>query len=89
MSVTWHAYQVTEIFRRMSNPVPRVTWTPARYVRDPQVCSMCFNIIPNGRPGATTGTRGTKAWYCPEHQVWECLDCHTERTDAELACRTS
>ena len=32
MSVTWHAYQTTEIFRRISNPVPRVTWTPARYV---------------------------------------------------------
>ena len=80
---------IMETIRRQSVPIERKTWTPVRFIRDPQVCAFCWQIIPNGRPGSTTGSRGTKAWYCPEHRVYECLGCRSEATDAELRVITA
>lgn len=84
MPISEFAREAAEIYRRMATPVPRVTWTPVRYVREPQLCSLCLNAIPAGKPGATTGSRGTRAWFCAEHRVWECLACRSAAVDAEL-----
>ncbi len=62
-----------------------MTWIPARFVRRSQVCAFCRSSISPARPGSTTGTRGTKAWFNPATGEWECLECHEEASRAEAA----
>ena len=60
-------------------------WTPVRFVHQPQRCQFCWEVIPRAKPGTTTGTRGTKAFYNAALQVWECMKCREEATRADLA----
>jgi len=60
-------------------------WTPVRYVHQPQTCDFYWSRIAPGKPGSTTGTRGTKAWFCQSRNVWECLECRSEATRAQIA----
>jgi len=62
---------------------PRV-WTPVRYVRFPQVCDFCWELIPRSSPGRTTGSRGTKAFFNAALNIWECIPCREEATRADL-----
>jgi hypothetical protein len=63
---------------------PRL-WTPARYIHGHQRCHFCGEHIPPARPGATTGTRGTKAFVNIALGLFECMPCRAEATRAELA----
>lgn len=56
-------------------------------VRFNQKCNFCGGLIPKGAPGATTGTRGTKAYYHPELDRWECKECRGAGSRAEEARR--
>lgn len=60
-------------------------WTPARYIDKSQKCDFCWNAIVRCKPGNTTGTRGTKAWYNAALGIWECLACRSEGMRAEEA----
>ena len=60
--------------RSYSKPDPDY-WMPVRFVRLQQVCNFCQAFIPRASPGRSTGTRGTKAYYCPALGVWECIPC--------------
>jgi hypothetical protein len=60
-------------------------WVPVRYVQHAQKCCFCQNRIPKGSPGATKGTRGTKAWWNRITGAWECVPCRTEGFRAEAA----
>jgi hypothetical protein len=68
----------------LNRPDPRL-WTPVRTVSYHQACHFCGAGIPKDRPGATTGTRGTKAFYNRGLNLWECMACRVEATRAELA----
>lgn len=59
-------------------------WSPVRWVRSPQVCSWCWGPIGVVSPGATTGTRGTKAFVCVQLGLWRHIDCHHEAQMQEL-----
>lgn len=69
-------------------------WTPVRFVRDEQVCAFCGARIPQARPGTTTGTRGTKAFFSHDSKRWSCSDCYaivsrSDRARAECGgCRS-
>lgn len=63
---------------------PRL-WTPVRYVHKSQRCDFCWNAIPRARPGSTTGTRGTKAYFNAALGIWECLKCREAAHDADAA----
>lgn len=60
-------------------------WTPARYIAFAQRCWFCGAFIPRDKPGRRVGDRGSKAFYNPVLQLWECPDCRAEATRAELA----
>ena len=60
-------------------------WTPVRYVQRQEVCDFCWNFIPPGSPGRSTGSRGTRAWYNPALDIWECLACRSEAMRADMA----
>ena len=68
----------------LSQPDPRL-WMPVRTVSYAQACHFCGAGIPRDRPGAKTGTRGTKAFYNRALNLWECMACREEATRAELA----
>jgi hypothetical protein len=46
---------------------------------------MCGGRIPRSKPGTSTGTRGTKAYFSPEARAWECIECRSEGVRAEIA----
>jgi hypothetical protein len=62
---------------------------PVRWIHQAQTCHLCWNGIPRGKPGTTTGSRGTKAFFLPDAilrdaltkqpilgpGLWECLEC--------------
>jgi hypothetical protein len=50
-------------------------WMPVRFVSKQQVCDFCWGFIPPQKPGTSTGSRGTKAYYCPGLGIWECIPC--------------
>jgi hypothetical protein len=84
MSFYPQTYQ--EAFDRMhAGPIPKETWTPVRYVHEDTFCWFCAREIPRAKPGATKGTRGTKAWFCPERRVLECIPCRSEAMRADEA----
>ena len=58
-------------------------WIPARTISQRQRCDFCGCDIPRAKPGNTTGSRGTKAWFNPDRRVWECCDCRSEGFRAE------
>ena len=60
-------------------------WIPVRFVSREQECQFCWEKIPRAHPGRSTGTRGTKAWFNPALDAWECLTCRSLATDADLA----
>jgi hypothetical protein len=60
-------------------------WTPVRTISYAQVCHFCRAPIARDRPGAKTGTRGTKAFFNRALNLWECMPCREEATRAELA----
>jgi hypothetical protein len=74
------AYPTTqaEAFARMRRAIPVETWIPMRTVYASTWCWFCGAFIAKGKPGNTTGTRGTKAWWCRERDVCECLECRSE-----------
>lgn len=55
-------------------------WTPVRFVRQSHVCHLCWNTIVPGSPGKRVGERGTKAYYEPNLNLWECLQCGSQRS---------
>lgn len=59
-------------------------WTPVRFVRQQVECACCWEIIPAGKPGTTTGTRGTKAYYCAQTREFECMRCRGLATERDL-----
>lgn len=61
---------------------PERHWMPVRFVRTAQECSFCGFTIPAASPGATTGTRGTKAFYNRLTKEWECIPCRREANEA-------
>lgn len=63
---------------------PRL-WTPSRYVKHDQQCDFCWNRIPRSKPGSTSGTRGTKAFYNAAFNIWECWPCRQEAARADEA----
>jgi hypothetical protein len=63
---------------------PAEQWTPVRYIRNARRCDFCGIEIPAGSPGATRGTRGTKAYFNPHRNVWECMPCRSEATRADF-----
>jgi hypothetical protein len=69
----------------MSLGYPAELWTPVRFVRSIQTCSFCFEEIPTGSPGNSTGTRGTRAYYCARRSAWLCLACKSEYTRSDIA----
>ena len=73
--------------RMVTPPFPREEWLPIRTINQEQVCWFCGFVIPKGRPGATTGTRGTKAWWFRAKDTWECLGCRSEAVRAEVAAK--
>jgi hypothetical protein len=74
-----------EAWARMRGPVRSETWVPIRTVYAWTYCWFCGTLIAKAKPGSTTGTRGTKAWWCKERDVLECLDCRSEGMRAEEA----
>jgi hypothetical protein len=66
-----------------ANVIAREQWTPVRYVRFPQRCDFCWETIPRCKPGNSTGTRGTKAYFNAVRRVWECIACRQEGFRAE------
>ena len=64
---------------------PEKHWTPARYIREVQECSFCGFTIPPAKPGASSGTRGTKAYFNTLTKEWECVPCRREAVEAQLA----
>lgn len=56
----------------------REEWVPVRHVAKPQTCRFCRGHISAGKPGTTTGSRGTKAWWSKTTNTWECLTCRSE-----------
>lgn len=74
-----------EAWERMQPPCISETWVPIRTVYADTVCWFCGTEIPKGKPGSSTGSRGTKAWWCKERDVCECLPCGSERLRAEEA----
>jgi len=73
-------YPVTrgEAFDRMRRAIRSETWVPIRTVYMNTYCWLCGDLIPRAKPGCTTGTRGTKAWWCKERDVCECTGCRSE-----------
>ena len=69
----------------MSPPGDPRLWTPARYIAHDTRCHLCGADIARTKPGATTGTRGTKAFFNATLGLFECMDCRLEGTRAELA----
>jgi hypothetical protein len=63
-------------------------WIPVRFVREDRKCSFCGARIPKGAPGASKGTRGTKAWWNKVSNRWECMGCRSEGFRAEDERRT-
>ena len=63
----------------------REVWTPVRSISADQQCYFCWCRIARGKPGRSTGDRGTKAFYCHEARLWQCLECHAEHVRAEIA----
>lgn len=70
-----------------AGPISKETWTPVRYVHEDTFCWFCGIEIPRAKPGAVKGTRGTKAWFCPERRVLECCPCRSEAMRADDASR--
>lgn len=62
----------------------RDNWTPVRFVPGEVPCSFCLRKIPRGAPGSSKGTRGTKAYWCSDRKVWECVACRAEGVRAEI-----
>lgn len=64
-----------------------LAWTPVRYVPDGIWCDCCDERITRAAPGRTTGTRGTKAYFCKQIGQWECMRCRAigERCDRARA----
>lgn len=63
-------------------------WTPVRYISHEQRCAFCGMTILKGKPGSSTGDRGTKAWFRRLDEMrgeWECLACRKEAGDALAA----
>lgn len=58
-------------------------WNPVRWIKRTQRCDFCWDMILRGVPGNRPGDSGTKAWYNPDRNVWECLGCRTEGFRAE------
>lgn len=56
-------------------------WVPAQGDRTPRTrdrvirCEFCFERIPNARPGARVGDRGTRAFFDVRLQLYHCLRC--------------
>lgn len=59
-------------------------WQAARWVRVEQACHWCWERIPVASPGASTGTRGTKAFCCVKLGLWRHIRCHTDAQQQEL-----
>lgn len=51
-------------------------WHPIRHNQRPQTCCTCWRTIPPFAPGATKGTRYTKAYFDPPTGLYLCLACH-------------
>lgn len=64
---------------------PAEQWIPVRWVKKAVRCDFCRSNIPAGKPGTTTGSRGTKAWYCRHRNIFECLGCRSEAMRADTA----
>jgi hypothetical protein len=60
--------------------MPGDAWHPVRHVPKGVRCVGCFELITAGGPGASKGTRGTKAWYDPKARYWMCLKCRDRET---------
>lgn len=63
-------------------------WTPVRYISHEQRCAFCGATILRGKPGASSGERGTKAYFRRLDEMrgeWECLACRSEGQDALVA----
>ena len=61
---------------------PEDAWIPVRYILHDETCSNCGFRIARASPGASKGTRGTKAWWNKAANVWECLECRSEAVRA-------
>lgn len=67
------------------SPIACEAWTPIRYVRAPQRCEFCGAVILAASPGSSTGDRGTRAFWQPRRNRWQCLGCHSELVRIEVA----
>ena len=72
-------------YGRSAPPETPEDFQPVRWVSSAQKCHWCFGRIPPGKPGATTGTRGTKAFLCVRVGLWRHIDCHNEARAQEAA----
>ena len=79
----------TQLGRPQSAPYTE-QWTPRRYNNEKgRRCYFCWEPIPTFKPGAKRGTRGTKAYYARDLDLWLCLACKDEQTRVKLASESA